>query len=286
MPGLQDVGSRSGGTPSRGSCQAREHWHSRGESARTDASTLPDRVLAGVRAASLTGCPRGDRDAGLAADDRGCAVCWSTRPGPGPTTPATRCGSRASYDVSSPTPRRPPRPPRRRSCARKAVAKFGDAAHQMFFTPDALEQSTRAASPTTGPPGWRPRSPAAASSTSAAASAATSSPSPGPACRGRHRPGPGARGDGARPTSPPSGLAGAVLVGRRHHHRPERLRRRLRRPGPPRRPGPGLRRRGMDPAVAVGAGPADPALAGQGRAGHRPRPGPCRRRGGVGQRRR
>src|ERR687897_3958696 len=31
---LQDVGSRSGGTPSRGSCQARERWHSRGESAR------------------------------------------------------------------------------------------------------------------------------------------------------------------------------------------------------------------------------------------------------------
>jgi len=26
----------------------------------------------------------------------------------------------------------------------KAVAKFGEAAHQMFFTPDALEQSTRA----------------------------------------------------------------------------------------------------------------------------------------------
>ena len=61
----------------------------------------------------------------------------------------------------------------------RAVAKFGDLAPLMFFTPDALEQATRfrvaehraARLAAADPP---------ASSTSAAASGATCSPSPAP----------------------------------------------------------------------------------------------------------
>ena len=95
----------------------------------------------------------------------------------------------------------------------KAVAKFGEAAHRMFFTPDALEQSTRRAR--RRPPGGtggrrdprrqrhRPRLRHRRRPPRLRA---------GRARRGRGRPRPGAGGDG--PRQPEAlGLAGAVQVG-------------------------------------------------------------------------
>ena len=72
------------------------------------------------------------------------------------------------------------------------------------------------------------------------------------------------------------GLAGAVMVADATEVDTGPVRRRLRRPRPPDRPGPHLRRRRLDPAVAVRRGPAAPRLLRQGGARHPARPGPRR----------
>ena len=61
----------------------------------------------------------------------------------------------------------------------RAVAKFGDDALRMYFTPDGARAGHPARVAATGPPGCAAAQPSA-SSTSAAASAATWSRSPGP----------------------------------------------------------------------------------------------------------
>ena len=80
------------------------------------------------------------------------------------------------------------------------------------------------------------------------------------------------------------GLGGAVQVADATTRRPHRLRRRVRRPGAPRRRRPDLLDRQVVAAVAVRRVAADPGRVREDRARHPARPGPGRRRGRVGQR--
>ena len=138
----------------------------------------------------------------------------------------------------------------------------------MFFTPDALEQATRlrvaehraarlaAARPAQRDrPGLRHRRRPA-------------SPSPAPASPRRASTSTRCGSPRRAPTSPPSACPAPSRSPTRPTHRPARLRRGLRRPGPPRRPRPGLRRRRLDPAVALRPGPPAGTRRRQGRPGH------------------
>ena len=166
----------------------------------------------------------------------------------------------------------------------RAVAKFGDLAPHMFFTPDALEQATRlrvaehrAARLAAAQPGSVIDLGCGIGGDLIAFARA------GPH-RSRRRPRPGARR--GRPGQPRrTGPARRGRGRRRVGDRPQRVRRRLRRSRPPRRARPGLRCRRLDAAVVVRARPARRPWRRQGRAGHPAPPDPRRRRGRVGQRR-
>ncbi|UUZ57917.1 class I SAM-dependent methyltransferase [Nocardioides sp. B-3] len=165
----------------------------------------------------------------------------------------------------------------------RAVAKFGALAPHMFFTPDALEQATRLR---------------VAEHRAARLAAAQPSSVVDPGC--------GIGGDliafaragltaagvdldpvrvvAARANPAALGLPGAVRVADVTSIDPERLRRGLRRPGPTRRPGPGLRHRRLDSPVAVRPRPAGRSWRREGGSRHPPRRHPRRRGGRVGQR--
>ena len=102
--------------------------------------------------------------------------------------------------------------------------------------------------------------------------------------RGRHSTRSGSRWHG--PTWPPSGLPGAVSVADATTRRHQPLRRGVRRPGPPYRPGPDLLARRLDPALDLRGGAPAPRRLREGGAGHPARADPGRRGGRVGQRRR
>ena len=189
-------------------------------------------------------------------------------PGPGPTTRVTRCGWQPSYDVSSPTPRRQPRPPRRSSCGR------GGREVRRCRAPDVLHpRRARAGRPGRGSPTHRAARLAAAIPGGSVVDLGCgiggdliAFARAGLIAAGIDHD-PRASGDGPRqPRGTRPGRSGAG--GRRHHVDPQRLRRRLRRPGSTRRSRSRLRRGRLDPAVAVGARPPDSGRA-RGEAGPR-----------------
>ena len=170
----------------------------------------------------------------------GCSPARSSWPTTTRCAPRPRCVVRRRAEQASPP--RSPRPTLRL----RAVAKFGDDAARMYFTPDGLEQATRR------PGRHPPRRPAAAASTGTAhrprlrhrRRPGRRGPGRAHRRRGRPRPGPG-RGRGGQPRRARPARRGDGRRRDRRRHQP--LRRGLRRPGPAHGAGPHLRRRRLDP---------------------------------------
>ena len=140
----------------------------------------------------------------------------------------------------------------------RAVAKFGELAPLMFFTPDALEQATRFRVAEHRAARLAAARPASVIDLGCGIGGDLLAFARAGLTAAGDRPRPGARR--ARPGQPRRARAAGRRPGRRRDDPGRvRLRRGLRRPGPPRCPGPRVRRRGLDPAVALRARPADRA---------------------------